>query len=135
MTINQYFTSPQQLMYIKKTNWSFYNRTLPKSNLKSGWIRLWVGIAHEANVKGLLKVKLENLVGNLNQRIKQRIFNLEKTGQKKNLKNTSKLSQPPQQYDEIVNQKNEFSHLSVTRHNLVFSKGSFGRIYRFLCGT
>ena len=23
-------------MYVKKTNWSFYNRTLPKSNLKSG---------------------------------------------------------------------------------------------------
>ena len=36
MTMNQYFTFPQQLMYVKKTNWSFYNRTLPKSNLKSG---------------------------------------------------------------------------------------------------
>ena len=23
-------------MHVKKTNWSFYNRTLPKSNLKSG---------------------------------------------------------------------------------------------------
>ena len=36
MTMNQYFTFPQQLIYVEKTNWSFYNRTLPKSNLKSG---------------------------------------------------------------------------------------------------
>ena len=36
MTINQYFTFPQQLTYVKKNNWSFYNRTLPKSNLNSG---------------------------------------------------------------------------------------------------
>ena len=35
MTMNQYFTFQWQLMSIKKTNWNFYNRTLPKSNLKS----------------------------------------------------------------------------------------------------
>ena len=46
-------------MYVEKTNWSFYNRTLPKSNLKSGSAPVYRRAAHSiCNLKDSVRKEI-----------------------------------------------------------------------------